>query len=74
MKRVLTYWLDRGVAGFRVDAVPWCFEVLPDETGRYPDEPLSGYTDDPDDSSYLLHIYTQDGNRRYGLSMAQAAG
>uniref|UniRef100_A0A0K8VXQ9 alpha-glucosidase n=1 Tax=Bactrocera latifrons TaxID=174628 RepID=A0A0K8VXQ9_BACLA len=60
MKRVLTYWLDRGVAGFRVDAVPWCFEVLPDETGRYPDEPKSGYTDDPDDSSYLLHIYTQD--------------
>ncbi|CAD7012856.1 unnamed protein product [Ceratitis capitata] len=60
MKRVLTYWLDRGVSGFRVDAVPWCFEVLPDETGRYPDEPKSGYTDDPDDSSYLLHIYTQD--------------
>ncbi|XP_037823518.1 maltase A3 [Lucilia sericata] len=60
MKRVLTYWLDRGVAGFRIDAVPWMFEVLPDENGRYPDEPLSGYTDDPDDSSYLLHIYTQD--------------
>ncbi|XP_017106283.2 maltase A3 [Drosophila bipectinata] len=60
MKRVLTYWLDRGVAGFRMDAVPWCFEVLPDANGRYPDEPLSGYTDDPDDSSYLKHIYTQD--------------
>nr|AAY55205.1 IP13460p [Drosophila melanogaster] len=60
MKRVLTYWLDRGVAGFRMDAVPWCFEVLPDADGRYPDEPLSGYTDDPDDSSYLKHIYTQD--------------
>ncbi|KAL7738178.1 hypothetical protein ACLKA6_006517 [Drosophila palustris] len=60
MKRVLTYWLDRGVAGFRIDAVPWCFEVLPDAEGRYPDEPRSGYTDDPDDSSYLKHIYTQD--------------
>ncbi|EDW00816.1 maltase A3 [Drosophila grimshawi] len=60
MKRVLTYWMDRGVAGFRIDAVPWCFEVLPDSEGRYPDEPLSGYTDDPDDSSYLKHIYTQD--------------
>ncbi|XP_030573679.1 maltase A1 [Drosophila novamexicana] len=60
MKRVLTYWLDRGVAGFRIDAVPWCFEVVPDAQGRYPDEPLSGYTDDPDDSSYLKHIYTQD--------------
>ncbi|XP_068145390.1 maltase A3 [Drosophila tropicalis] len=60
MKRVLTYWLDRGVAGFRIDAVPWCFEVLPDAQGRYPDEPLSGYTDDPEDSSYLKHIYTLD--------------
>ncbi|XP_030387442.1 maltase A3 [Scaptodrosophila lebanonensis] len=60
MKRVLSYWLDRGVAGFRIDAVPWCFEVLPDATGRYPDEPLSGYTDDPDNEAYLRHIYTQD--------------
>ncbi|XP_062137459.1 maltase A3 [Drosophila sulfurigaster albostrigata] len=60
MKRVLTFWLNRGVAGFRIDAVPWCFEVVPDAEGRYPDEPLSGYTDDPDDSSYLKHIYTQD--------------
>ncbi|XP_034476692.1 maltase A1 [Drosophila innubila] len=60
MKRVLTYWLDRGVAGFRIDAVPWCFEALPDAEGRYPDEPLSGYTDDPDDASFLKHIYTQD--------------
>ncbi|TDG41740.1 hypothetical protein AWZ03_011846 [Drosophila navojoa] len=60
MKRVLTYWLDRGVAGFRIDAVPWCFEVVPDADGRYPDEPLSGYTTDPDDAAYLKHIYTQD--------------
>ncbi|XP_073812672.1 maltase A3-like [Musca autumnalis] len=61
MKRVLTYWLDRGVAGFRVDAVPWMFEVLPDENGRYPDEPLSGlYSDDPLNFDYLSHIYTQD--------------
>lgn len=60
LKDVLTYWLDRGVAGFRIDAVSWCFEVETDATGRYPDEPLSGYTNDPDDSVYLRHIYTQD--------------
>ncbi|XP_005175974.2 maltase A3-like [Musca domestica] len=62
MKRVLTYWLDRGVAGFRVDAVPWMFEVLPNATtGLYPDEPLSGlYPDDPLNFDYLSHIYTQD--------------
>ncbi|XP_034651349.1 maltase A3 isoform X5 [Drosophila subobscura] len=60
MKRVLTYWLDRGVAGFRMDAVAWCFESLPDANGRYPDEPLSGTTDDPDNEAYLKHIHTQD--------------
>ncbi|XP_055840744.1 maltase A3-like [Episyrphus balteatus] len=60
MKRVLTYWLDRGVAGFRIDAVPWCFEVNADANGDYPDEPVSGFTDDPEESAYLKHIYTQD--------------
>lgn len=62
MKRVLTYWLDRGVAGFRVDAVPWMFEVLPNATtGLYPDEPLSGlYPDDPLNCDHLKHVYTQD--------------
>ncbi|XP_055838561.1 maltase A1-like [Episyrphus balteatus] len=60
MKRVLRYWLDIGVAGFRIDAVPVLFEALPDSTGRYPDEPLSGTTDDKDDNEYLNHIYTQN--------------
>lgn len=60
MKSVLRFWLGKGVAGFRIDAVPWLFEALPDANGVLPDEPKSGYTDDPDDSSYLLHIYTQD--------------
>ncbi|XP_055908359.1 maltase A1-like [Eupeodes corollae] len=60
MKRVLRYWLDMGVAGFRIDAVPVLFEALPDSSGRYPDEPLSGTTNDKDDHDYLTHIYTEN--------------
>ncbi|XP_055372352.1 maltase A1-like [Condylostylus longicornis] len=59
MKHVLRYWLNKGVAGFRVDAVPWCFEVAP-KNGEYPDEPPSGFTQDKEEAAYLSHIYTQD--------------
>lgn len=59
MKEVLRYWLKKGISGFRVDAVPFLFEVLPDESGNYPDEPLSGVCD-PDAECYLKHIYTQN--------------
>lgn len=55
----MRFWMDRGVAGFRIDAVPSLFEVDKGQDGRYPDEPLSGGTD-PDDWGYLRHIYTQD--------------
>lgn len=60
MKSVLTFWMEKGVDGFRIDAVPVLFESLPDSTGKYPDEPLSNIIDDPDDHRYLKHIYTQD--------------
>lgn len=47
MKGVLKFWLDKGVDGFRVDAIPHLFEVEKDKDGNYPDEPLSGdCTDD----------------------------
>lgn len=67
MKSVLRFWLDRGVAGFRVDAVPHMFEVPADSTGRYPDEPLSGDTDDPLDYGHLKHIYTQSRNETFDM-------
>jgi alpha-glucosidase len=42
MKNVLSFWLNKGVAGFRIDAIPALFEIKPDENGDFPDEPLSG--------------------------------
>lgn len=55
MKSILRLWLDRGVQGFRIDAVPYLFEV---ESNL--DEPLSGNCNDPEDHCYLKHIYTSD--------------
>lgn len=55
MKDVLTFWMDKGADGFRVDAVNHLFE---DPAMR--DEPLSGDTDDSNDNAYLTHIYTKD--------------
>lgn len=52
--------MDRGVSGFRIDAVPFLFEVKPDEDRQFPDEPHSGDTNDPDDYGYLRHIFTSD--------------
>lgn len=59
MKDVLRFWLGQGVDGFRVDTIPHLFEIKPDDTNRYKDEPLSGDTDDSLDYGYLDHIYTQ---------------
>ncbi|XP_061399004.1 maltase A1-like [Musca vetustissima] len=53
MKRVLRYWLDMGVDGFRIDAATLLFEAKPDENGIYPDEEVSGLTDDKEDRNYL---------------------
>lgn len=55
MDEVIMFWLDKGVSGFRVDAVNHLFEV-PDLR----DEPLSGKTDDPNEYDYTQHIYSRD--------------
>ncbi|GLH11384.1 Maltase 2 [Gryllus bimaculatus] len=53
---VLRFWLDRGIDGFRVDAVPFLFEneTLADEPRSYDPSAL------PTDEKYLKHIYTQN--------------
>ena len=53
MKDILQFWTDKGVDGFRMDAVPFLFEDQ-----DFKDEPLSGKTEDPEDYNYLSHIYT----------------
>uniref|UniRef100_A0A182MUP2 alpha-glucosidase n=1 Tax=Anopheles culicifacies TaxID=139723 RepID=A0A182MUP2_9DIPT len=51
---VLRYWMQRGAAGFRVDAINHMFEH-PDLI----DEPINNPSD-PNDYGYTHHIYTKD--------------
>ncbi|KAI8035783.1 hypothetical protein M5D96_011534 [Drosophila gunungcola] len=68
MKRVLRYWLDLGVAGFRCDAVPVLFEIEPDAAGQYADEEVSGLTEDVEDRKYLKSDLIE--NRQETIDMA----
>lgn len=38
VRRIMGFWLQLGVSGFRVDAVPFVLEGSPDATGRRPPE------------------------------------
>ncbi|XP_050320995.1 maltase 2-like [Bactrocera neohumeralis] len=55
MDDVLRFWLDKGINGFRVDAVNHLFEDV-----KLRDEPISGKTDDMNSYEYTKHIYTKD--------------
>ncbi|XP_032685973.1 alpha-glucosidase-like [Odontomachus brunneus] len=61
MQDVVRFWLDKGVDGFRVDAVPHLCEH-PD----FPDEPLTG-NPNPNDYGYTEKIYTKDQPRTYEM-------
>ncbi|XP_055372531.1 maltase A1-like [Condylostylus longicornis] len=60
MKDVLTFWLDQGVDGFRIDALPYMFEIEADQNGNYPDEPINTNCPNPDDNCHTVKIYTKD--------------
>jgi alpha-glucosidase len=61
MKKVLTFWMNRGVEGFRIDAINHMYE-----DPRFLDEPLSNIPGVPeDDYDYLNHIYTKNRNETY---------
>ena len=57
MKKVLKFWLDKGVDGFRVDAVPYILE-----DAKFRNEPPNPNFDgsNKDDYNSLKHIYTQN--------------
>ncbi|XP_033199651.1 maltase A1-like [Bombus vancouverensis nearcticus] len=62
IKNVFTFWMNRGVDGFRIDAINFMFEDI-----KFRDEPSANRTDIPsDDYDSLLHIYTLDQNETYG--------
>ncbi|XP_034948198.1 alpha-glucosidase-like [Chelonus insularis] len=63
MKDVLTFWTDRGVDGFRVDAIIHVFE-----DARFLDEPAIPNTGLPvGHYETLNHIYTRNQNETYTL-------
>nr|AYV99560.1 venom polypeptide [Dolopus genitalis] len=55
MADVLKFWLQKGVYGFRIDAVPHVFECV-----GMPDEPRNNDVKDPEDWSFLQHTCTVD--------------
>ncbi|XP_032584718.1 maltase 2 isoform X1 [Drosophila mojavensis] len=55
MDEVLLFWLNKGVAGFRIDAVNHLYE-----REDLADEPLSGKTADPLSYEYTKHVHTKD--------------
>nr|QOL02375.1 alpha amylase-like protein [Glyphodes pyloalis] len=68
MKNVIRFWLGKGVAGFRIDAINHMFEADKEMYGgQFPDEPRTGYTDNPDDYEYLDHIHTRDQDETYDM-------
>ncbi|XP_039764935.1 maltase 1-like isoform X2 [Pararge aegeria] len=62
MIKIMKFWLDKGVDGFRVDALPYMMEADPaDHGGRYPDDPLSGLAEfKPHQLGYTIPLYTKD--------------
>lgn len=66
MRKVLLFWLDKGVDGFRIDAIPFIFEDVNDD-GSYPDEPASGLTNDTTSIDYTTRVHTKDLPETYEL-------
>lgn len=66
MEDVLRFWLDKGIGGFRIDAVPYLYEYQ-DASGKFPDEPRNPNCADPDDFCWTVHIYVKDQPETYDV-------
>lgn len=67
MKDVLLFWMNKGVSGFRVDAIPTLFEKI-NADGSFPDEPRSYRSDcDQYDHCSLLNVYTENQPETYDM-------
>ncbi|XP_043584365.1 alpha-glucosidase-like [Bombus pyrosoma] len=62
MHEVLRFWLKKGVDGFRIDALPHIGENM-----AFPDEPLSGKTNDSSSPDYTDRIYTTNQQKNYDV-------
>lgn len=59
---MLRFWLKNGAGGFLINSVNHLFEL---EDLR--DEPLTGYTTDPNSYAYTHHHYTKDLDEMYDM-------
>lgn len=67
MKDVLTYWLQKGVAGFRIDIIVCLFEKIY-SNGTFPDEPIDNKMCGKDDYCHVTHEYTQDQEETFDMA------
>ncbi|XP_031639303.1 probable maltase [Contarinia nasturtii] len=69
MDEIIRFWLRKGVAGFRVDAVAYLFEGRENADGLYDDEPMYGgqFLNNPNHHTGLSHIYTMSLKESYDL-------
>ncbi|XP_011307786.1 maltase 1 [Fopius arisanus] len=63
MKDIIRFWLDKGIDGFRVDAIPHLFEV--EDLRNEPRTNLPGVVDG--EYAYLDHFYTKDQPETYDV-------
>nr|BAI44029.1 alpha-glucosidase [Bombus diversus diversus] len=62
MHEILRFWLKKGIDGVRVDALPFIAEDM-----NFPNEPLSGKTNDSTSPDYTDRIYTMHLQKSYDL-------
>lgn len=62
MKHVMEFWLKKGIAGFRIDAMNFVYE-----DSEFRDEPLTNWTTDPASFLYTSKIYTEHSPENFDL-------